>query len=44
MNNSIGEKNEAVYKDNFRAAQREMYTLLQTFYNNIPMISVKEYR
>jgi bifunctional pyridoxal-dependent enzyme with beta-cystathionase and maltose regulon repressor activities len=44
MNNSIGEKNEAVYRDSFRAAQREMYTLLQTFYNNIPLSSIKEYR
>jgi len=44
MNNSIGEKNEAIYKDNFRNAQKEMFILLQTFYNNIPMISVKEFK
>jgi hypothetical protein len=44
MNNTIGEKNEALYRDTFRAAQREMLILLQTFYNNIPMISVKEHR
>jgi len=44
MNNSIGERNEAVYRDAFRAAQREMFVLLQTFYNNIPMISVREHR
>jgi len=44
MNNSIGERNEAVYRDAFRAAQREMLILLTTFYNNIPMVSVKEFR
>ncbi len=44
MNNSIGEKNEAVYRDDFKQAQREMFILLQTFYNNIPMVSVEEYK
>jgi hypothetical protein len=44
LNNSIGEKNEAVYCDTFRKAQREMLILLQTFYNNIPMVSVKEFK
>ena len=44
MNNTIGEKNEALYRDTFRAALREMLLLLQTFYNNIPMISVKEHK
>ena len=44
MNNSIGEKNEAVYCDTFQKARREMFVLLQTFYNNIPMISVKEFK
>ena len=44
MNNSIGERNEALYRDTFGAAQREMLLLLQTFYNNIPMISVQEFR
>jgi len=44
MNNSIGERNEAVFRDDFRSALREMFILLQTFYNNIPMISVKEFR
>jgi hypothetical protein len=43
MNNSIGEKNEAVYRDTFSAARREMLILLQTFYTNIPMVSVKEF-
>ena len=44
MNNSIGEKNEAVYCPDFRKAKNEMLLLLQTFYNNIPMVSVREYR
>jgi len=44
MNNSIGDRNEALYRDTFGAAQREMLLLLQTFYNNIPMISVQEFR
>ncbi|MDR2907130.1 MAG: hypothetical protein LBU91_03975 [Bacteroidales bacterium] len=44
MNNSIGEKNEALYCPEFRQAVREMHTLLSTFYNNIPMVSVKEYK
>ncbi len=44
MNNSIGEKNEAVYCETFQKARKEMFVLLQTFYNNIPLISVKEYK
>jgi bifunctional pyridoxal-dependent enzyme with beta-cystathionase and maltose regulon repressor activities len=44
MNNTIGERNEAIYRDSFRAALREMLILLQTFYNNIPMISIKEHK
>ena len=44
LNNTIGEKNEAVFRDTFRAAQREMFILLQTFYNNIPKVSVREFR
>lgn len=44
MNNSIGEKNEAVYCETFQKARKEMFVLLQTFYNNIPIVSVKEYK
>ena len=44
MNNSIGEKNEALYCDTFRKAQMEMLILLETFYNNIPMVSLKEFK
>ena len=44
MNNTIGEKNEAIFRDNFRAAQREMFGLLQNFYNNIPMIQIRKFR
>jgi hypothetical protein len=44
MNNSIGERNEAVFRNTFREAQREMLILLQTFYSNIPMVSVREFR
>ena len=44
MNNSIGERNEAVFRNTFREAQREMLILLQTFYHNIPMIHIREHR
>lgn len=44
MNNSIGEKNEAIYVDTFTEAQYEMLKLLQVFYSSTPVISVEEYR
>ncbi|MCL2412781.1 MAG: hypothetical protein FWC98_01430 [Bacteroidales bacterium] len=44
MNASIGERNEAIFRDTFREAQREMFVMLQTFYNNIPLVSVREFR
>jgi len=44
LNNTVGEKNEAVYRSDFRQAKAEMLVLLQAFYNNIPMVSVREYR
>jgi hypothetical protein len=44
LNNTVGEKNEAIFRDTFREAQREMLILLQTFYNNIPLVQVKEYK
>lgn len=44
MNNSIGEKNEAIYVDTFSEAQYEMLKLLQVFYSSTPVLSVEEYR
>jgi hypothetical protein len=44
MNNSIGERNEAIFRNTFQEAQREMLILLQTFYQNIPIVSVREFR
>lgn len=44
MNNSIGERNEAIFRDTFQEALREMFVLLQTFYQNIPIVSVREFR
>lgn len=44
MNNSIGEKNEAIYVNSFKEAQKEMFNLLQVFYSNAPVLSVQEYR
>lgn len=44
MNNSIGEKNEALYVNTFHDAQKQMLILLHAFYNNMPTFSVKEYK
>ncbi|MEG1762106.1 MAG: hypothetical protein RR190_02380 [Bacteroidales bacterium] len=44
MNNSIGEKNEAIYVNTFTDAQKQMLILLHAFYNNMPTFSVKEYK
>lgn len=44
MNNSIGEKNEAIYVDTYAEAQYEMLKLLQVFYSSTPVLSVEEYR
>ncbi|MEG1498704.1 MAG: hypothetical protein RRX93_03600 [Bacteroidales bacterium] len=44
MNNSIGEKNEAIYVKTFAEAQKEMLSLLQVFYSNTPVFSVTEYK
>ena len=44
MNNSIGEKNEAIFADTMEEAQEEMLKLLQIFYSNTPVFNVTEYR
>ena len=44
LNNTIGERNKAFFADTFNYARREMFVLLQTFYNNIPIVSVREFR
>ncbi len=44
MNNSIGEKNEAIYVNTFNEAKKQMFLLLQAFYNNIPVVSIKEFK
>jgi hypothetical protein len=42
LNNTIGEKNEAIYCATFKEAQGQMLLLLQNFYNNIPIVSIQE--
>lgn len=44
MNNSIGEKNEAIFCNAFDDAKKQMLILLQGFYSNIPIFTVKEYK
>lgn len=44
MNNSIGEKNEAIFADTVEEAREEMLKLLQVFYSNTPVFNVTEYR
>ncbi len=44
MNNSIGEKNEAIFADTVEEARQEMLKLLQVFYSNTPVFNVTEYR
>ena len=44
MNNSIGEKNEAIFADELTEAHEEMLRLLQVFYSNTPLFNVTEYR
>lgn len=44
MNNSIGEKNEAIFADTVEEAREEMLRLLQVFYSNTPVFNVTEYR
>ena len=43
MNNSIGEKNEAIYVDTMEEALSEMLKLLQIFYSNTSVFNLKEY-
>ncbi|MCM1532203.1 MAG: hypothetical protein NC048_07660 [Bacteroides sp.] len=44
MNNSIGEKNEAIFADTVEEAREEMLKLLRVFYSNTPVFNVTEYR
>ncbi|MDE6494105.1 MAG: hypothetical protein K2O66_04880 [Bacteroidales bacterium] len=44
LNNSIGEKNEAIYCTSVDEARGEMLKLLQVFYSNTPVFNVSEYR
>ncbi len=44
LNNSIGEKNEAIYCVTVEEARSEMLKLLQVFYSNTPVFNVSEYR
>lgn len=44
MNNSIGEKNEAIYCHSVQEARDQMLKLLQVFYSNTPVFNVSEYR
>lgn len=43
MNNSIGEKNEAIYTPTFEDGQFEMLKLLQIFYSDMPVYSIMEF-
>ena len=43
MNNSIGEKNQAIYVSTVEEAKREMLKLLQVFYAHTTLFRVKEY-
>lgn len=44
MNNSIGEKNEAIFAETVDEARGEMLKLLQVFYSNTPVFNVTEYK
>ncbi len=44
MNNSIGEKNEAIFSDTVEEAREEMLKLLRVFYSDTPVFNVTEYR
>lgn len=43
MNNSIGEKNQAIYTSTYEEAQIEMLKLLQIFYSKTAVFNVTEY-
>lgn len=43
MNNSIGEKNQAIYVNTVEEAKEEMLKLLQIFYSNTSVFRIKEY-